>query len=258
MAEVRTIAEWETCTKASELLAAAHRRVHGGRPLSRVERRRKLRLLCCALARLLWDRLDEGEREAVEIGEAFADDRSNYAGRAAAREEMWRAYEPQRYEFRDPTPIERGRERRKHFRGLARVCNSPNGWLDAAANLAAHNFVYGSAVDLQYDARTGSGGGPEWMERLREAEATTANVIRDVLHCPFDRSGGEWVGPFEIRDWAEGLYRERAFDDFPVLADAVEEAGCDDASLLAHLRSERLHHRGCWAIDTLRRPFDAP
>jgi hypothetical protein len=37
----------------------------------------------------------------------------------------------------------------------------------------------------------------------------------------------------------------------PVLADALEEAGCTDADLLAHCRCGGGHLRGCWAVDLL-------
>jgi hypothetical protein len=36
-----------------------------------------------------------------------------------------------------------------------------------------------------------------------------------------------------------------------VLSDALEEAGCTDAELLAHLRSPGPHVRGCWALDLI-------
>ena len=36
-----------------------------------------------------------------------------------------------------------------------------------------------------------------------------------------------------------------------VLADAVEEAGCTDAALLARLRAAHAHVRGCWALDVV-------
>jgi len=35
----------------------------------------------------------------------------------------------------------------------------------------------------------------------------------------------------------------------PILADALEEAGCDDVDVLAHLRGPGPHARGCWALD---------
>ena len=36
-----------------------------------------------------------------------------------------------------------------------------------------------------------------------------------------------------------------------VLADALEEAGCDNADLLNHLRGPGPHVRGCWAVDLI-------
>jgi hypothetical protein len=50
---------------------------------------------------------------------------------------------------------------------------------------------------------------------------------------------------------ARGIYDERRFVDLPVLADALEEAGCADAYLLGHLRGTGPHVRGCWVVDLL-------
>jgi hypothetical protein len=41
------------------------------------------------------------------------------------------------------------------------------------------------------------------------------------------------------------------YGGLPVLADALEEAGCTDADLLGHLRGPGPHVRGCWAVDLL-------
>jgi hypothetical protein len=48
---------------------------------------------------------------------------------------------------------------------------------------------------------------------------------------------------------AQGIYEDRAFDRLPVLADALEEAGCDNAEILSHCRGPGPHVRGCWAVD---------
>jgi hypothetical protein len=50
---------------------------------------------------------------------------------------------------------------------------------------------------------------------------------------------------------AEAIYREEAFDRLPILADALEEAGCTDAGLLGHLRGPGPHVRGCFVLDLL-------
>jgi len=49
---------------------------------------------------------------------------------------------------------------------------------------------------------------------------------------------------------AGGIYEERAFDRMPILADALQDAGCDHDDLLGHLRDTTATHvRGCWALD---------
>jgi hypothetical protein len=62
-----------------------------------------------------------------------------------------------------------------------------------------------------------------------------------------------WVawnsGPIPKR--AHGISDERAFDRLPVLADALEEAGCTDAQLLGQLRGTAPHALGCWALDII-------
>jgi hypothetical protein len=50
---------------------------------------------------------------------------------------------------------------------------------------------------------------------------------------------------------AQHIYDERAFDRLPVLADAVEEAGCANAEVLAHCRGPESHVKGCWVVDAL-------
>src|SRR5205085_4812429 len=46
---------------------------------------------------------------------------------------------------------------------------------------------------------------------------------------------------------AAAVYEERAFDRLPILADALEDAGCTETELLTHLRAPGPHVRGCWA-----------
>ena len=50
---------------------------------------------------------------------------------------------------------------------------------------------------------------------------------------------------------ARGVYADRAFDMLPILADAIQDAGCEDEHLLGHCRRPGPHVRGCWAVDLL-------
>jgi len=47
---------------------------------------------------------------------------------------------------------------------------------------------------------------------------------------------------------ATGIRDDRAFERLPILADALEEAGCTDLNLLAHCRNPITHEGGCWAL----------
>jgi hypothetical protein len=49
----------------------------------------------------------------------------------------------------------------------------------------------------------------------------------------------------------QSIYDERAFDRLPLLADALEDAGCGDAAILSHCREPSEHVRGCWVVDLL-------
>jgi hypothetical protein len=51
---------------------------------------------------------------------------------------------------------------------------------------------------------------------------------------------------------AQKMYDSRDFRDRPVLADALEEAGCSDQNILGHCRQPGGEHvRGCWLVDLL-------
>jgi hypothetical protein len=85
--------------------------------------------------------------------------------------------------------------------------------------------------------------------------AAMCDVLRDLLGNPFrpvslDPAWLAWNDD-TIPKLAQAIYEERAFDRLPVLADALEEAGCTDAQLLGHLRGPGPHCRGCWALDLL-------
>ena len=47
------------------------------------------------------------------------------------------------------------------------------------------------------------------------------------------------------------IYEDRAFDRLPILADALQDAGCEDKDVLTHCRQPGGHSRGCWVMDVL-------
>jgi hypothetical protein len=45
------------------------------------------------------------------------------------------------------------------------------------------------------------------------------------------------------------MYANKRFRELTILADALEEAGCTDETVLAHCRRHGPHVRGCWVVD---------
>jgi hypothetical protein len=83
--------------------------------------------------------------------------------------------------------------------------------------------------------------------------AAQCALARDLFgnpFCPvhFDPLWREWGGG-TARAVASAIYSGQRFVDLPVLADALEDAGCADENLLGHCRSGAAHARGCWALD---------
>jgi hypothetical protein len=82
--------------------------------------------------------------------------------------------------------------------------------------------------------------------------AAQGDLLRDIYCRPARllTVPPEWLTPL-VQSLAGQAYDTRRFELLPVLADALEDAGCTDAELLAHLRGPRPHVRGCWAVDLL-------
>ncbi|MCI0640649.1 MAG: hypothetical protein L0Y72_20025 [Gemmataceae bacterium] len=76
--------------------------------------------------------------------------------------------------------------------------------------------------------------------------------LRDIFGDPFRPISAlpTWL-TVDVIELARTIYDERAFDRLPELADALEQAGCTHADLLAHLCQPEEHVRGCWAVDLL-------
>jgi hypothetical protein len=83
-----------------------------------------------------------------------------------------------------------------------------------------------------------------------------AGRLRDIFGSPFrppaclDTAVLAWDDHAAVR-LAESIYAARRFEDLPVLADLLEEAGLTDPGLLAHLRGPGPHCLGCHALDVI-------
>ncbi len=87
-------------------------------------------------------------------------------------------------------------------------------------------------------------------------EAAQATLLRCIFGNPFhplpaiDPALQAWNGGTVVK-LAQAIYDDRAFDRLPILADALEEAGCDNKAILDHYRGPGPHVRGCWVVDLI-------
>jgi hypothetical protein len=85
-------------------------------------------------------------------------------------------------------------------------------------------------------------------------QGALCGVVRDVLgeHYRPPVIDPAWLaaGGGLVLSIARDLDETGRYDDLPVLADALEEAGCSDATVLGHGRAGR-HYRGCWLVDAV-------
>ncbi|MDB5308373.1 MAG: hypothetical protein JWO38_2575 [Gemmataceae bacterium] len=134
----------------------------------------------------------------------------------------------------------------------------------------------GSTIGWPADAAAESAFRPHYDGGLfpeDEAELTLAPDHPRQVALVYDISGNPFrpisLDPRRLTptvlSLALGIYTDRAFDRLPILADALQDAGCDEQAVLDHCRSSGPHVRGvgwwiwCWGrIDELPRQTHPP
>lgn len=96
----------------------------------------------------------------------------------------------------------------------------------------------------------------DWLQEVRlgrlrphgRAERGQADVDGSPLGVvAFDPAWLTWENGV-VRKIADGIRENRSFAELPVLADALEEAGCIDGRILRHCRARMKHTRSCWVL----------
>jgi hypothetical protein len=249
---------------------------------------RKLRLFAVACCRRVWEFLDAENRRMVEGVEQLADGlmepQSLEGLRKAAierLEKMTTPWFPGRHRmviemlllntFGAGTVAENNDSLRR--RGLdpheARSRFAASWPTEAAVNAASHVWPelywlgkgYGATETGIATARIRAGVPPseaegvhEWFDKQNPEFREQSLVLHDLFGNPFrpaaiDPTWLTWHGGLLV-SMAHRMYESRDFSDMPVLADGLEEAGCQDQDILGHCRSGE-HVRGCWVVDLL-------
>jgi hypothetical protein len=228
-----TEAEWLACEDPTPLMASLQRNASD----------RKLRLFAVAcrrriepiLARDRPDRYEDG-RQAVLTSERYADGR-------ATGEELREAYYAAEFCL--------GGDGYQPFRDVA--CHDRSDLVDMPMKtldelLGSEFLRLRDPTDpdhLPLEAR-------KVIEAVERQEmAIQVLFLRDIFGNPFRRR------PKIKKAWrtdtamslARTTYEARDFSAMPILADALQDAGCDSDDVLNHCRRDGPHIRGCWVVD---------
>ncbi|HEY7427668.1 MAG TPA: hypothetical protein VH682_25780 [Gemmataceae bacterium] len=214
-----TEAEWLECTGPQKMLEFLEDKASD----------RKRRLFACACCQRIENILTDRGREAVVAAQRFADG-------SIDRNELHAAWAAVGFPKRDY---------RRLAASAARAAScSPDYDGTAHAAASAINAVMQKSSLYEMD-----------VSRIVEREAQ-ALLLRDIFgplpfrSIPFNPAWLTW-NDGTAQKIAQGIYDERAFDRIPILADALEEAGCTNADILNHCRQSGEHVRGCWVVDLL-------
>ncbi|HEY1187738.1 MAG TPA: hypothetical protein VGE74_08780 [Gemmata sp.] len=91
----------------------------------------------------------------------------------------------------------------------------------------------------------------ELQQRAQAVECEAqCELLRDIFGNPFRATDflSQWRADTAVA-LARGTYESRDFGAMPILADALQDAGCDSADILDHCRGHGSHVRGCWVVD---------
>jgi hypothetical protein len=236
-----TEAEWRACTDPQRMLEFL--RGKGSE--------RKLRLFTWVCCQRLWQLLvDERSRHAVQVLGRYLDGLSSRAELARANEAA-------------PCP------------GPAcPVLGSDSDYLYEAAGAAfCASLLDNDPVDSAADVSSYTFGALAHLTKTTGKEdPLQSQHLRDIVGNPFrprppKRGKRRWEE--KLRGWltrqggtvpklAQAIYEDWQLlsvqldnQRLAVLADALEDAGCDDTDILSHCRSDGSHVRGCWVVDLL-------
>jgi hypothetical protein len=198
---------------------------------------RKVRLFACACCRRAWDHIwFASERKAVESAEQYADGAVDVGVLAAAL----------------GAAIEEGTGK-DWGRAHVAACWSANQRRSTVEQVASK-----LATELAVHAAKARSG-KRWNAAKKFELSAQASLLRDILSNPFRpvMLNPTWLTR-TVTSLARAAYEDRRLPSgeldparLAVLADALEEAGCDNADLLNHCRGPGPHIRGCWAVDLI-------
>lgn len=271
-----TESEWLTSQDPAAMLSAlAAKYVDVEREVHTEPSARKLRLFACACCRSVWHLLtDERSRRAVEVAERFADGQATEEELDIARQYGGEAYldSPRRRPFSPEDAVGScidGPTMTTHL--------IADEYLPFTTQAALLRDIFGNPfrpayrwTNRPYEWTTSLGKRPSlpkvWLSwhdglipRLAEAAYRERGRERMCERCKGSGSIPYYIGTDNMRsDPCKPCHGTGRIDDgclnperLGILADALEEVGCQQEEILSHLHSPGPHVRGCHAVDLL-------
>lgn len=207
---------------------------------------RKQRLLACVCVRSVWHNLrDERFRALVELSEDYADGRATAEQLDLTARHLFEVASRTNFLLVLVEPP---------ISAMAAAMSVGNRNIPMCLEGAWKNSLLSAAPCILRPNEEGPSR-PDGEVQLAHSRRV-AHLYRDIIGNPFHAISlhPDWLAwnGGTVGQLAETIYEERRYQDLPVLADALEEAGCDEAELLDHLRGSGVHARGCWALDLAR------
>jgi hypothetical protein len=247
-----TEAQWLACTNPIPMIEYLRRSKRHGTS------ERKLRLFSCACCRRIWDFLhDRRSQGAVEMAERHAEGLAGDQELLAANGLAQAAEREAEEQWGGPT-VQAGAARAAEKASRLQVPRARRA--RTGREIATHVALYTSndAHWTELWAMRGAVTETSLTERMRQVEARQSGLLRDMVGNPFRPiSPGPWLTPtvflvaqaaYESRTLPSGLLDHA---NLAILADALQDAGCQENAVLSHCRLPGEHVRGCWVLDLI-------
>jgi hypothetical protein len=208
------------------------------------------RLFGCACARMVWDFLPSDARSAVAISERFACGRATQNDLSAAAVRLNDgAVTPAQHAL-----VAAGLASEARYTQW--VGSSPRWDPSEAARSAAKALATRAAGPVPADHPWITDWQIDWNTAFHAARAHQAELVRDIFPPPDHAIRALRCDPSWLTDTVQTLARQAddtgEYGVLPILADALQDAGCDNEIMLDRCRAESgIHCRGNWVVDLL-------
>jgi hypothetical protein len=199
---------------------------------------RKLRLFACACCRRIDHLLTlDPYQKALDLAEKYADQPPAVSRFKSANTRLWKARQGLS-------------STHQHDAAMTAVIHCFHVGVEEFAQWAAETAFDAEALEGYEETPDSEPNYAHLRATHRSALSDQSRLLVDIIGNPFRpvTLDASWLAS-TVHALATRIYDEKAFDRMPILADALQDAGCDNEDILNHCRQASEHVRGCWVVD---------